>query len=777
VRTLLAAALLAACIDDADPLPDGGGADARPDAGPTDTGATDTGTFDSGIRDGSSFDSGACAYRDPSGENCVGCQPDGECCAYSINCAVGSICNSETELLYDPGQPDFVCVRVVCATDADCPSGRECTLEHVCRKPTCQVDGDCPPGDRCLGGACALPPSIADVASCEVAGDGVITWSGETIDLEAIARDRAGRPLPGLTFDWATSDEQRATIDGGEVIGGLLPGSAELTASIGSIPCSGTIPVTNFSPPGGGEVRVVAYEHGLGRPITGAAVTIAGNSVVTGVTGSFGDVVLPVTGPVTSITVTASGAAAVSILGPIGDAFRIPMPSIDVTSAGGSRGRVIPGGRPADVPLALVGESLSEDVLTLGRVPLTGRDLVRTVIDAPELGFDMQELALPGGFLFGLGSRDFMNDGNGPRCQGMPVGADDIGCFLVRSDEGHNAVWTFAGSLRLSQVVAIANELSALLGGDPAAAAELVPAFLPILRTIDHGTEPSILTSLAPRVPSGAAVDCSDPALPGYLDLCAPDFTAYAPLAVDAATRPSIASVVTMPDLDAFPAGCAERASLMAAVSLGSRGLVPLGFGEAKDVADAEAPDCRAAGARRPFGDASDDLLDGQIGLSTAPRHSALEGHTLLLVASAKSAPGAPFARSIRIDRLAMLDRFITVAPFIPAPTAEVEVAAARVTFAPAAGTFSRVELYGGGRAWIVYAPGSMAELLLPDVPSARVALSNLAGAFVLQGEGADYESMFGMTPNPRHADRTADYVTAFTVQGCAPAGSACTIR
>lgn len=733
-------------VDAGEARPDAG--EARPDAGGADA--------DAGQSD-------ACVFDDPAGPDCISCQGDGECCVFSINCPAGSICNVNDDQLYDPSRPDNICIRVVCAADGDCEGGKVCTLERMCRKPACQTDAECGPGERCLGGACETPQ--ATVVSCEVTGHDTVIAEGGTWPLEAVARDAGGEVLPHVAFQWSSSEPDRVSASGAVATGGSEGGAALLTASAGNVACSGALRIINFLPPPSGSVRVVAVEHRRGVPIDAALVMIEGTPSFTGTTSADGSVIAPV-GQISSVSISAPGYATVVVLSPGASQIVVPLPRYDPTRAGGVRGAVdISSSRRSDIQLGLVGQSFSQDILTLGRQPLLGADRIQSVIDAPELGFDQEEVELPGGFMMGLGTKRFTA---GPeRCFGAAPGSDELGCFVVRTDEGHRGLWTLSGQLKLSRITSIANELSQALAGE--GAGPLAYLLTDVIRQLHHGVAASIETTGVPKVAvPGSGADCSNPQTPDYLSVCVPDFPSWPPVDLAASHDQSVFSTVDVPQLPAAGAGCSKGITLIGMTDLGSRGLVPLGFGSASDLADDfDPPDCVVAGRERPYGDTSPDLQDGQVALITAPRHDGLEEGDLLLVAIALDPyadSAARFQRSVRLERPSRFEESMSVAgPFLALPDGIVDPVNDRITGITAQGDFLRAELYGPAGAALVYAPVGATTIQLPA--SVGAILSSLSLSLLGTAEtSVPYDALFDLHGSTR-PDRSASFLEAFAIQ------------
>ncbi len=76
------------------------------------------------------------------------------------------------------------------------------------------------------------PPAAAPVASIEVTSTHKVLFVGNQARFTAIAKDINGRPLPGVTFDWASSDPETAPIDRRGLATALAPGDVTITATV-----------------------------------------------------------------------------------------------------------------------------------------------------------------------------------------------------------------------------------------------------------------------------------------------------------------------------------------------------------------------------------------------------------------------------------------------------------------------------------------------------------------------------------------------------------------
>lgn len=739
---------------------------------------------------GSGDDDGAVCVED---EDCDACQQDGDCCAFTINCQPGSICNIAGDDLYDADKPEATCVKVTCANDSDCDAPKTCSLEKVCKVPVCQVDGDCSGGEVCRDGACQAPFQTSDVTRCEVVSRDSSLREGARLGLEAVSYNANGKALAGIEYDWTSSAPDAVSIDGQSAVGGSTEGTASITAKPAGradVTCDRSVSISNFPNVPNTSVRVVVVADDDGSAVTGANVIVEAGGALTGMTGANGaaTVTVPAGTNPTSVTVVKDGWQYVSVIAPGTNDLFIPLPRVAAeTMAGGFRGSVdLSATENADVKLGLVGPAIPSNLLDFGLESLIG-DFVPTRIEASQLMLDVEE-DLPAGLMLGLGSQQFMADET--RCQGDLPGANELGCYLARSPAGPGAGWALAGQLKISAVTSIANDLSSVLGGDgeELPIGDLLTAVLPLLRTLNHAVNPSIVTDEFPKIARpGQSADCTVPANAQNDELCQGDFSKYKPVEMRASSGLTVLSRVNVPTLPDLPGGgCAGGMVLLSGAALEGRGLVPLGVTAGVDALDdTQTADCKIAGIDKPFGDRSEPLDDGQMPLSMAPLHSGIEGSDvfMLLVAldlDGISASGSGLSLSALVHRVdGGVDPVETISgSFLAYPTGTITKSSGAVALNNTTGAkVTRIELQSGDETWLVYAPASMASVTLPNVPEGRGVLAGVGDAFVLTMSTArSYNEVFTFGSGAT-LDRLFDFVTGFVVQACdTAAGSQCQV-
>lgn len=114
-------------------------------------------------------------------------------------------------------------------------------------------------------------PEIGDAVSCRILAPTGVIHQGETMELEAVAYDSNEYKVPGVTFGWASSNEDAVTVNtSGVASGGTTTGSANITATAGDIDC--TEAFYNYADATG--MRVVVLNQITGQPVSGAAVVV-----------------------------------------------------------------------------------------------------------------------------------------------------------------------------------------------------------------------------------------------------------------------------------------------------------------------------------------------------------------------------------------------------------------------------------------------------------------------------------------------------------------------
>lgn len=701
------------------PVPDGG-------QGPVDGGdPEDAGRTDSG--------------NDPFDPLCESCRDDGQTCELSFNCHPGSICNTPDEDFYDPNQPEGVCIRVICDDDTDCLAPKVCTERKICESPVCQDDDQCPENTVCKGGACTDIELAGAASSCIILTRSQPLATGTAILLEALVLDANGEALRGPVLDWSSSDAAIVRISGDAAIGDMNEGAAQISATVrdnATVQCSG-LTLRNYLAVPANNIRIFALAENDLSAISGADVYFGDSSAPVGVTGADGVMLTTVPLPTpNSVTVIKNGFHAVTVFvdDPTDQLLILSPRAPDRTVAGGIRGVVDISSLPdEDLPMGVGGTARDMNVLGHGVLP-SEPDIIPTLINAPELSLNNELVEMPGNYLVGLGNRQFTADET--HCQGVVPGVGELGCYLLRAPAGPTTPYIFAGSLRLSQVTAIANELSGALGQGPASYRLLLSVISPIIPFLNHGARPYVQVTEVPVGPEGV-----------------PDYANYRREDMRARYPQNIFSRVTSPTFPTHNGMCPEAAELTVFSIAHGRGLIPLGVRVAKDVVETESPNCRPGPIARPFGDTSPNTVEGEIPISVAPRHSGLEGGRLLLALSAidieVDAAGERRQSTLykHVESLNASDAINTA--FLPFPVASIsrQSSSVSLTNPPSAMiTGTRITIERGDEKWIVHTALPSGSVHLPGImPLNMLLLASDRALVQTYSADATYQELFSL--------------------------------
>jgi len=115
------------------------------------------------------------------------------------------------------------------------------------------------------------PPAVAEVT---VEAPSTTIAVGESVQLEAVARDASGNPLEDRTVEWASASSAVATVSATGLVTGQGPGAVEITATVEAV--TGRIAITVSPsepppppppPPGSDEPGLQPIAEGLAFPI------------------------------------------------------------------------------------------------------------------------------------------------------------------------------------------------------------------------------------------------------------------------------------------------------------------------------------------------------------------------------------------------------------------------------------------------------------------------------------------------------------------------------
>jgi hypothetical protein len=720
---------------------------------------------------------------DPS---CTGCRADGEECEIDLNCRIGSVCT------------DGICVRVLCEDDDDCAAPAECSLEGICRPPVCQGDEDCMAPEVCRAGECSDPPLAADALDCSVLTDGLTMLTGERRPLHAITRTLNQSPLVGLALEWTSSDERVVDIQGEDAVGGVLAGSAILTARVANNPgviCHGQVIIANLTPRLAGTTRVALVANDTGVPVPLIDVFLETSSTATAApqirvaaTSTLGEVVFPGETPVRSVTVVHPDYDATAVLEPGGLDLMIVLRRRHPRSEhGGIRGFIdtsqLPG---SDLRQGLAGTALRPGLADFGLTTMLC-NTIDTEVHAPQLGIE-ELIQMPGGSVASAGDLMLTDDfaGARSRCTDAASASDQLGCFAVPSERGIDSPWAIAGSFSIAEIspfVNMATEPSFFCGG----ASPLPVGFPWLFRTMYHGVKVRVDVQEALKVNRPNMVGkCENPNLPNYDSICAPDYSQFLRTDIPVVAPMSIMSRVRVPALPNRPSGegCFDSTLVIAGVTLPERGLLPLGFAAGVD-ADSGELDCNAGSIVPPFGSNTAPLAKSVLPLWMAPRHSGLEVEpTLTLAAVAFSArdPADPrLSMSARFARMNSIgDDVVISGDYLPLPVVDLDLSEGVMRVvdpSPQRATYRRIELTRPEVTSIIFVPAGLEEARLPNIPGLRAALGLDTRAVIEIGEiDASYDRLFAFGQG-HTLDRWIEQLEAVSVEECRELGSGCILR
>jgi glucose/arabinose dehydrogenase len=121
------------------------------------------------------------------------------------------------------------------------------------------------------GGGIQAPPPAASVATVGVTAPNADITAGQTLQLTATAYDSGGSPVPNVTFAWASSSAEVATVSSSGLVTGMAEGQADITATTEGV--SGTLAVNvtaaPLPPPPTGPVQLKLQNvaSGLAFPV------------------------------------------------------------------------------------------------------------------------------------------------------------------------------------------------------------------------------------------------------------------------------------------------------------------------------------------------------------------------------------------------------------------------------------------------------------------------------------------------------------------------------
>ncbi len=638
------------------------------------------------------------------------CTQDSDCAGGTgeyIRCRNGR-CESYTpcETDEDCGDPNFVCVDnaceelPTCSFDSNCGPEETCIDGHCRPAPACQTDADCAEDRDCIGGLC-LPHACRGPEDCQgsqvcVAGEcidpgepdavysvliltpGGPIRSGQQIRLTAIALNQAGDEIPGIAFDWESSQPARAAVSAdGVLTGGDEAGSTQVTAEArGSGRRSRPVAFVNMLNPGAESLRVVVVWATGRAPVDGATVILewdAGSLSL--VTGPDGTVVFPAPAGAASVHVFSPDHDYLSVINTASRDLLIPLDErSDGTKAGGFVGTMTASGQGL-LSLGLAGLSIGGDLVDLDFGKLLGQTFNVTV---DLMGYSLT-LPLPAQMTLGASYQD------------IPIAIKDT--YNVLGQRGLRTAWALGGRLDISV-------LPDLISGG--SITDVLSLLLPMFSLLNHGLLSTYDVFPLPLVPDADDVDGD-----GDAAELRPDWDNFRDVDLSP-TQPQSLSVQVSPP--ALPSGSGIQNAVYLAGGLSVLGLTPLGLtGES----------------------AGDGGLPALV-MKMAPAYGGLEvqGYAVLVIGYPSAAgPLMPSNLAGVIHTSQTLPRNVTFeSGFLPFPQDAYYDASSRTLAAGAVpgATLLRSTLQGGPGRWKVYLPATdLVTFTLPPPPDGFVDLAS----------------------------------------------------
>jgi Cys-rich repeat protein len=494
------------------------------------------------------------------------CTSDADCeanyeCLDNI-CEELPLCSIDNDCTQDCTAAACICKDGHCHEAATCTAEADCTAEEdcvggICVPHLCRGPADCQPTEICVDGACVTGGNAGLVYEVIILTPGGPIRSGRQIQLEAIALTQTGDEVPGIGFDWDSSQTNRAAVDAAGVLtGGNVAGDTDVTATAqGTAPpvVSMAVTFTNVLDPANNTVRVSVVNAFDRNPVAGATVVLDdGTNQETGTTDAAGAVELSDPGTAADIHVFSDDHDYVSILGTISKDLLVPLPDrSNMTKAGGFSGEMTFVGE-GSVSLGLAGTSIAGQLVDMNFSRLLGETFVVTV--STPMG--TTEIPLPAQMVV---SATF---------QGIDIPIKET--YYVLGQRGLRAAWSMGGFIDMSVL------MSLIQGGNYD---DMIMELLPYFSIFKHGLVP-----VFDVFPQDLVVDAND--LDGDQDSTEmrPDWGGALPdLDMEPAHSQDIYLNVAAPSTPTY-GGTAITSVIYVAGGLSSLGFTPLGLTSAEAV-------------------------------------------------------------------------------------------------------------------------------------------------------------------------------------------------
>lgn len=456
--------------------------------------------------------------------------PNGSClelptCVGDRDCANGAYCQDRH------CQPTVACMNNACDPGFDC-------IDDRCLPAICRGDSSCPSGEVCVSGTCGPPAMPNTVAEVRILNAESTLPYGGTFGFTAVALDTQGGLVPGIAFDWGSSDTNVATIDADGLATALnQAGQTNITASVmnGAMTVTSAPVALRVIAPSQAGLRITVVDRTSGAPVPGAEVLCGQGQETTDAAGqaSFTQT--------TSVTCTVFSANHdyLTVAGISGSDLVLSLGRPSLTNAStGYTGSVDTSGVTNPVQLSFSGGSFGGPLAGFLPANILGGDLF--TFDVPVIG----GVQLPSG---GTVSAVLM---------GFPI--DLKTTYYARTAPGLRRAWTFVGGAEVSDLD--------LTGG------QLLQNIIPLLQTFRHGGTNQLDTLVdLPYVVDSADIDGD-----GDSTEMVPDYNAFVPRQLAATQTQNLRFVVDGMGAQ-IPTGT-NSVLVVSGVQLPSVGFVPLGL-------------------------------------------------------------------------------------------------------------------------------------------------------------------------------------------------------
>ncbi len=607
-------------------------------------------------------------------------------CRGDRDCAPGDYCEDRH------CQPTSACMSGMCPAGQDCLDDR--CVPGLCRGPT-----DCPNmGEVCIAGECLAAASPSTVTQIRILTPAGTTRFGGTYGFTAVALDAADAIIPGVVFDWASTDTAVATIDtAGLATAQNLAGSTGIIASVdtGAMSiASSSVALTVQAPTQ--DFAVTVTDGRSGAPVAGVNVTCNAETTLTDAAGFAGfDATTPKT-----CTAFSANHDYLTVVGLSGTQAQLKLQALSRNNrATGYTGTVDTTFVTAPVRLSFSGGSFASPLFGFAPANILGGDVFN--FEVPVIG----SVAFPSG---ATASAEF---------QGFPL--DLKSTFYARTEAGTRRAWTFAGGAELADL--------GLTSG------ALLSNILPLLQTFVHGGS----SGLDPLINLPYVVDSADIDGDGNISEVLPDYNAFAPKSLSPTEAQRLRFVIEGSNA-ALPTG-ANSVIFISGIILPTVGFVPLGLD----------------GISEPSG------AIGRFTTAMAPAYAGLEaGEYAVLAAAVNIVPDElPEVSSARLFIGPSLPQEVDLgAGWLAFPNASFDGGQRALNVPATSGAdIWHAQFTGATGGWAVFAPSTSTDLVLPAVPMGMDDRSQ-AGSIDLEAvdlsSAATLDSLFELGTGALNFDR-----------------------